>query len=135
MPSSLRVKIQMWRGVKIEDPKTLFLGEDVYFDSIYPELISIGSNVRITSGVRILTHFLDSSYEPEPNRPFRMNTGKVFIGNNVFIGFNVVISKPVIINDWSIIGANTVIARDVPRGAIVAGSPAKIIGYRKNIPH
>jgi acetyltransferase-like isoleucine patch superfamily enzyme len=133
IPASWRVRFQQWRGVRMSNPTTVFLGEDVYFDSIYPELISLGQHVRITAGARILSHFLDTSFVPEPNRPFRMYTGRVVIGSNVFIGFNVVIAKPVEIGDWAVIGANTVVTQDVPRAAIVAGSPARIVGYR-NIP-
>lgn len=130
MPASWRVRCQLWRGVKMSHPHTVFLGEDVYFDSLYPELISIGQNVRITAGAKVLSHFLDTAFMPEPDRPFRMYTGKVNIGNNVFIGFNSIVAKPVSIGDWAIIGANTVVTKDVPRGAILAGSPARIVGYR-----
>ena len=111
-------------------PRSVFLGEDVYFDSLYPELISIGRNVRITAGTKILSHFLDTSFVPEPDRPFRMYTGRVTIGSNVFMGFNSIIAKPVSIGDWAVIGANTVVTRDVPVGAILVGSPARVIGYR-----
>lgn len=130
MSTRLRVKLQIWQGVRFNDPDTVFLGEDVYFDDIYPENISVGKYVRITSGARILTHFIDTSFVPEPNRPFHMYTGKVKIGNYVFLGMNVVVAKPVVIGDWAIIGANTVVTKDVPIGAILVGSPARVVGYR-----
>lgn len=130
MPSSWRVRLQIWHGVNFTDPSTTFLGEDVYFDDLCPENITVGKDVRITSGVRILGHFLDAQFIPEPGRPFRMYRGKVAIGNCVFIGMNAVIAKPISVGDWSIIGANTVVTKDVPQGAILVGSPARIIGYR-----
>lgn len=55
------------------------------------------------------------------------------IGNNVWIGPNVVIAGPVIIEDNALIGANTFLDKSVPSGAIVAGNPAKIIGWRSNL--
>jgi len=131
IPSNWRVRFQIWHGVNFTDPKTTFLGEDVYFDDLCPENITVGRYVRITSGVRILGHFIDTHFIPEPDRPFRMYRGKVVIGNYVFIGMNTVIAKPVVIGDWAIIGANTVVTRDIPEGAILVGSPAKIVGYRK----
>ena len=50
------------------------------------------------------------------------------IGNNVFIGPGAVIAGPVIIEDNAIIGANAVVTKSVPKGAIVGGIPAKILG-------
>jgi acetyltransferase-like isoleucine patch superfamily enzyme len=131
VPAKWRVQLQVWHGVRFSDPSTTFLGEDVYFDDIYPEYILVGKFARITSGTRILTHFIDTNFTPQPNRPFHMDTGKVVIGDYVFIGMNVVIAKPIVIGDWAIIGANTVVTKDVPEGAILVGSPAKVVGYRK----
>lgn len=55
------------------------------------------------------------------------------IGNNVFIGPNVVISGPVIIEDNVIIAGNSFVNKSVPAGLIVAGSPARVIGYTKDL--
>lgn len=55
------------------------------------------------------------------------------IGNNVWIGPNVVISGPVIIGDNVVIAANSFVNKSIPGGAIVAGSPAKIMGYTKDL--
>lgn len=55
------------------------------------------------------------------------------IGNNVWIGPNVVVAGPVIIEDNVIIAGNSFVDKSVPAGAIVAGSPAKIIGYTKDL--
>lgn len=55
------------------------------------------------------------------------------LGNNVWCGSNVVIAGPVIIDDDVIIAANSFVDKSVPKGAIVAGSPAKIIGWRKDL--
>lgn len=131
MSAKWRVRLQMWHGVRFTDPAHVFLGEDVFFDDIHPEKVSVGKFARITAGVRVLTHFIDAQFIPEPNRPFRMYTGDVVIGDYVFIGMNTVIAKPVVIGDWAIIGANTVVTKDVPAGAILVGAPARIIGYRK----
>lgn len=55
------------------------------------------------------------------------------LGNNVWCGPNVVIAGPVIIEDNAIIAANSFVDKSVPSGAIVAGCPAKIIGWRKDL--
>lgn len=130
LPARCRVRLQMLHGVNFDDGKTVFLGEDVYFDNLYPELISVGRYVRITHGAKILSHFIDTKFIPEPNRPFRFFHGRVVIGDYVFIGTGAVIAKPVNIGAWAVIGANAVVTKDVPSGAIVAGSPANVVGYR-----
>jgi putative colanic acid biosynthesis acetyltransferase WcaB len=49
------------------------------------------------------------------------------IGNYVDIGANTVIIGAIKIGDRAIIGAGSVVVKDVPPGAVVAGNPAKII--------
>ncbi|MBU1215139.1 MAG: acyltransferase [Gammaproteobacteria bacterium] len=131
MPSFIRVRLYRILGVNFENSKTVFIGEDVYFDDSRPDLITVGGWVRITTGSKIFTHFFDAKFIPENNRPFRFYDGKVIIGDYVFIGANVVIAKPVVIGDWAVIGANSVITKDVPPYAIMAGSPARQVGTRK----
>ncbi len=130
VPSKLRVRFQRLHGVNFTDWRSVFLGEDVYFDDIYPEDIYVGRNVRITAGVRILTHYFDTKFQPIPERPFRFYRGQVVIGDNVFVGVNTVIAKPITIGNGAVIGANSVVTHDIPANAIVVGSPAKVVGYR-----
>lgn len=52
------------------------------------------------------------------------------IGNDVWIGSNVVIFRNISIGDGAIIGAGSIVTKDVPAYAIVAGSPAKFLKYR-----
>lgn len=55
------------------------------------------------------------------------------IGNNVWIGPNVIVAGPVIIEDDVLIAGNSFVNKSVPKGAIVAGTPAKIIGWRDKL--
>lgn len=70
----------------------------------------------------------------------RVTTGRKFpyknvpnIGNNVWIGVNSVIIGPVIIEDNVIVAPNSLVNKSVPTGAIIAGNPAKIIGWVKDL--
>ncbi|MDV6236206.1 CatB-related O-acetyltransferase [Leptospira ellisii] len=56
--------------------------------------------------------------------------GDTIVGNDVWIGTNTVILPGVKIGDGAIIGAYSVVARDVPDYTIVAGNPARIIRER-----
>jgi serine acetyltransferase len=49
------------------------------------------------------------------------------LGNEVDVGANTVIIGPIVIGDRAVIGAGSVVVKDVPPGAIVAGNPARII--------
>lgn len=131
VPSVIRIRLYRVLGVNFTDPGTVFIGEDVYFDDSRPDLITVGKWVRITTGARIFTHFFDTKFLPEKNRPFRFYDGEVKIGNYVFIGANAVIAKPVEIGEWAVIGANSVITGDVPPFAIMVGAPARQVGMRK----
>lgn len=54
------------------------------------------------------------------------------IGNNVSIYAGAKVLGPVVIGDNAVIGANAVVTRDVPRNAIVAGVPARIIRIKES---
>ncbi len=55
---------------------------------------------------------------------------RITIGNDVWLGHNVIVTNYANIGDGVIAGAGAVITKDVPDYAIVAGVPARIIGYR-----
>lgn len=97
-----------------------------------PWLISIGDNVTITSGVKILTHD-GSTWLFRDDKGRRYLYRKVVIGNGVFIGVNSIILPGVKIGDNCIIAAGSVVVKSVPAGSIVGGNPAKIIGSYSNI--
>lgn len=51
------------------------------------------------------------------------------IGDNVWIGGNCVILPGVVIGNNAIIGAGSVVTKDVPENAVVAGNPARVLRY------
>jgi len=102
--------------------------------------IDIGDRVLISHNVNIhdnISHPLDANERHEDfmyikkNKELRENTiireEKIIIKNDVWIGFNSTILKGVTIGEGSIIGANTVITKDIPPFSVVIGNPAKII--------
>jgi acetyltransferase-like isoleucine patch superfamily enzyme len=101
-----------------------------------PWLITIGNNVTLTSGVSIVTHD-GSTWLCRDDKGRRYLFKKVVIGNNVFVGLNATILPGVVVEDDVIIAAGSVVVKSVPKGSIIGGNPAKIIGdfyrYREQV--
>jgi len=90
--------------------------------------IEIGDHVMFANGCFVgdAAHRHDDPEMPvtrqgfEPGRPVR-------IGSNVWFGVNCVVTGGVTVGDRAVIGANSVVTRDVPPGTIAAGAPAKVV--------
>jgi acetyltransferase-like isoleucine patch superfamily enzyme len=69
----------------------------------------------------------------EVERPIRLQgiyTRDVEVGSNVWIGYGACILRGVSVGDNSIVGTNSVVTKDVPANAVVAGVPARIVRMR-----
>ena len=95
----------------------------VGIDTVAPNKIFIGNNVPITA----LTHYLDPS---RSGRMFRI--GEVHIEDDVFIGVNVVICNSVTIVKGAIVGAGSIVTKDIPPYQVWAGNPARYIKDREH---
>jgi len=98
----------------------------VVLDKLFPQGIHIGENTLVAGGVKILSH--DHCKRVGNNQPFLTHT---YIGRNCFIAVDAIILPGVKIGDEVIVGAGSVVTKDVPSNTVVAGNPAKII--RNNI--
>jgi acetyltransferase-like isoleucine patch superfamily enzyme len=87
-------------------------------------LVSIGDDVMIASGTRIITSTHD--YNNNPMWKHRVDR-PVSIGNHVWIGANVIILPGIKVGNHVVIGAGSVVTKHVPDNYIVAGNPAKFI--------
>ncbi len=107
----------------------LTLGHGVYINetaSLDPDflwLISIDDEAVLANRVQILAH--DGS-----TRHFTgyIRIGRVHIGRRVYVGAGAIILPGVTVGDESVIGAGSVVRRDVAPGTVVAGNPAAVIG-------
>lgn len=90
-----------------------------------PYLITIGDNVKISSGVSFITH--DGGISVFKTNEDVIKYGRINVGNNVFIGFKSTILPGVKIGDNCVIGANSVVTKDIPNNSVYAGNPAHFI--------
>lgn len=92
--------------------------------------IEIGSDTFIGGGTRIYDtdfHSVFPRYRINCMDIEHIPVKEVVVGKRVFIGSNVLILKGVHIGDESVIGAGSVVTKNVPQGEIWAGNPAKFI--------
>lgn len=118
-------------SVKLKIGNNCVMGD--YIHIVANHSVTIGNNVLLASRIFITdsnhgvyTGDSQSSPDQAPNtRP--MFYAPVVIGNNVWIGENVSIMAGVHIGDGCVIGANSVVTKNVDKNTIVAGSPGKTI--------
>jgi len=121
-----RIRMLRWCG--------FIIGEDVYIADgliIVEELsdrgnVVIGDRVSIAPRVTIITssHPNNSkirSFVPTPR-------GKVVIESDAWIGAGAIIMPNITIGEGAVVGAGSVVTRDVDKYTIVAGIPARVIG-------
>lgn len=92
--------------------------------------IEIGNNVKIGGGTSIYTsdfHSLDYRIRRTKADLENRKTASVIIGNDVFIGARCIILKGVNIGDNAILGAGSVVSKNIPANEIWGGNPAKFI--------
>lgn len=91
---------------------------------IAKERVSIGENCQIAWGVTISDHDFHRTFTSGVKNT---ETAPVKIGDGVWIGMNATILKGVEIGNSAIIAAGSLVTKDVPAHAMVAGVPARII--------
>lgn len=89
--------------------------------------ITIGDNTMIAYGVIVNTSTHDYNFHPIFSKRIDL---PIKIGRDVWIGIGAIILPGVIIEDYAVIGAGSVVTANVPKGAIAAGNPCRILYFR-----
>ena len=113
-------------GGKIEIGSGVVINRDVCIDTTGG--VAIGNDVVFSEGCTIYSHWHDISNSCK--RSGRANTCRVVIGDGVWIGARACLVPSVHglnIGNGAVIGAGSVVTKDVPENVVVAGVPAKII--------
>jgi acetyltransferase-like isoleucine patch superfamily enzyme len=109
------------------------LGDNVHFYGMRagmfgtePWLISIGDNVHITSGCQFITHD-GGTLILRKEVPDLEWTAPIRIGNDVYVGIRSIILPGVTIGDRVIIGAGSIVHKDIRSNSVAVGVPAMVV--------
>lgn len=136
--------ISMGNYVHVQPSKTNDISLTSWQWDEAPSSISIGDFCLLTPGVRISAsksitigrgtmiasnaYITDSDWHGTYNRTHESGqAAPVVLGENVWIGDSAIVCKGVTIGDNSIIGAGSVVTRDIPANVIAAGAPATVV--------
>ena len=126
--------VTMLHGVRLLSPQGVVIGDNSFINhntDIYGQGgVIIGKYVLIGQNCNIMSvNHAFSSWE-KPILLQGITTGPIIIEDDVWIGANVTVLPNVVIKRGAIIGANSVVTKNVEAFSIVGGTPAKLIKYR-----
>ena len=114
--TSLRPMLHRARGVKIG--RGVFIGDDVYIDGEYPEMIEIQDGAAVSMRAVIVAH--------------NKGPGKVIIEREAFVGPQAVVmasgGKTLRVGHGAVVGAGCVISRNIAPRAVVIAAPTQVVG-------
>jgi maltose O-acetyltransferase len=87
--------------------------------------ITIGDDVQIAPNVQLLTP--THPVEPGPRRAKWEAAKPIMIGDNVWLGGGAIVLAGVTIGENTVVGAGTVVVRDLPPNVVAVGNPARIV--------
>jgi len=92
-----------------------------------PHLIRMGDNVWITSGCQLLCHDASVIMINIMRKGHRDRVSPIVFGSNSFLGNNVIVLPGTTIGSNTIVGAGSVVTKDIPDDSVWAGNPARFI--------
>lgn len=104
------------KGLGMDIDPSAWFSLKVHFDRTHPRGVHIGADSYVAFGTVILAHDMTRGVYTDTR-----------IGERCFIGAHSFILPGVTIGEGSIVGAGSVVTRDVPAGTIVAGNPARVV--------
>ena len=131
LPRKLRPKLLRKIGCNVG--KNVFIGDYVRVDLQHANMIYIDDYAHITSGCRLLCHQRDlKNYRVGDNAALcGYRKGEIHIGKGVMVGMESTIMPGVTIGDGAIVGAGSLVVKDIPAWTVAMGVPAKVV---KEIP-
>jgi acetyltransferase-like isoleucine patch superfamily enzyme len=143
------LELQVAKGARIDFGRFVWIGDgtkirshegtvEIGAKTVMGQECTISAYQRVRIGEQCViadrAMFIDFDHGVvEVERPIRQQgiyKRDVEVGSNVWIGYGACILRGVRVGDNSIVGTNSVVTKDVPANAVVAGIPAKVIRMR-----
>jgi len=118
----IRYYYYRYRGYDIDI--TTKLERNLNLDRWYPRGVHIGKHTIVASRVTILSHYL---IPVKWKNDFDPTNADTYIGDFCLIGVGATIMSGVRIGNEVVVGAGSVVTKDVPSNSIVVGNPARIV--------
>jgi acetyltransferase-like isoleucine patch superfamily enzyme len=145
-----RLELQIARGAQVEFGRFVWLGDgtkvrchegqvEIGAKTVMGQECTISAYRRVRIGEQCViadrAMFIDFDHGVvEVERPIRLQgiyMRDVEVGSNVWIGYGACVLRGVRVGDNAIVGTNSVVTKDVPANAVVAGIPARVIRMRE----
>lgn len=126
---STRIRPAIWRKTGCTIGKNVSMGYDIYYDVHNASLIKIEDDVWVASRSLILCHKRDlTTYRKGDNyNDLGYIKLPVTLKKGCVIGMSAIIMPGVTVGEGAIVGAGSMVVRDVPAWTIVTGNPAKVV--------
>ncbi len=122
-------------GAYVKPPLAVDYGENVHIGArtfvnsnltaLDVARITIGEDCQIGPNVQLLTP--THPVEPQPRRDKLEAARPIVLGDNVWLGGGVIVCPGVTIGDNTVVGAGSVVVRDLPANVVAVGNPARVV--------
>jgi acetyltransferase-like isoleucine patch superfamily enzyme len=119
---SWRAEFHRMRGVNLG--KNVYVGYDVVFDRLHPEMITVGDYSEIGDRCILSAHTRGSL---TTRQAYPRTIEPIKIGSGVSVNPGCIITQGVEIGDNSIIGIGSVVTRDISPNSLALGYPARVV--------
>jgi len=126
-PRKLRPHFMRRMGCHVD--KGCFIGDHVKIDQGHADLITLEEGVSIAGGTRLLCHQRDFSHYYVGSDYMKLGyiVKPIVLKKGCLIGMESFVMPGVIIGEGAIVGAGSLVTKDIPAWTIAAGRPAKVV--------
>ena len=129
----LRIRPWVMKQIGCHVGKNVFIGSQVWVDTGHANLIYISDHAHVTGRTVLLCHKRDLSnyFVGDDYSKLPYKTAEIHLGRGCSTGTGTIIMPGVTIGEGAIVGAGSLVTKDIPAWTIATGQPAKVV---KQIP-